>query len=95
MADLTMPANEAGFLPRGRQWEREVARNSAALHGDDRAAQAFEELEWNFYRYPREDTIDKPSSVREQLNWLSDAGFVEVDLHWMVAGHAIVSGDKR
>ena len=95
MADLTMPANEAGFLPRGRQWEREVTRNSAALHGDDRAAKAFEELEWNFYRYPREDTIDKPSSVREQLNWLSDAGFVEVDLHWMVAGHAIVSGDKR
>ena len=33
--------------------------------------------------------IDKPSSVREQLNWLSDAGFVEVDLY------AIVSGDKR
>jgi hypothetical protein len=28
------------------------------------------------------------------LKWLEAAGLVEVDAHWLVAGHAIFSGRK-
>ncbi len=44
------------------------------------------------YDYP--DPIDKPSRLFEQLIWLEQAGFLDVDVHWMKAGHAIFGGRK-
>ena len=45
-------------------------------------------------RDPDGNPIDKPSSLAEQLAWLVQAGFVGVDCHWLVAGHAIFSGRR-
>jgi hypothetical protein len=30
----------------------------------------------------------------DQLKWLEGAGFVDVDVYWMRAGHAIFGGRK-
>ncbi len=46
------------------------------------------------FRDPDANPIDKPSSLAEQLAWLAEAGFVGVDGHWLLAGHAIFSGQK-
>ena len=47
------------------------------------------------YRYPDpSDTIDKPSTLFEQLTWLAQAGFAEVDVYWVQAGHALFGGRK-
>ncbi|MGT2466614.1 hypothetical protein ACVOMV_18685 [Mesorhizobium atlanticum] len=43
---------------------------------------------------PTASRIDKPSSLAEQLSWLSEAGFIAVDCAWLFAGHAIFSGLK-
>jgi tRNA (cmo5U34)-methyltransferase len=47
------------------------------------------------YRYPDVDGIDKPSHLLDQLKWLEQAGFAEVDVFWMQAGHALFGGRKR
>ncbi len=44
-----------------------------------------------FARYLEEDT---PSSVNEQLAWLSEAGFDNIDCHWRYLNFAIFGGDK-
>ena len=35
-----------------------------------------------------------PASVAEHLDWLRAAGFLQVDLAWMYAGHAIFTGRR-
>jgi hypothetical protein len=62
---------------------------------DHEAAVAFEERGWNYYRLPGPDPFDKPSSVAEHLNWLHEAGFVEVDVVWMYAGHTVFTARRK
>ncbi len=93
LADIVMPADAAGLRIAAEDWEAEVARRSRARHGDDRDLQRFRELHWNFFRWP-DDPVDRPSSVAEHLSWLAQAGFEAVDLHWMLAGHAIFSARR-
>ena len=54
----------------------------------------FEATEWNYYRQPGPDDFDMPSSVAEHLTWLREAGFTEVDLVWLYAGHAIFTARR-
>jgi tRNA (cmo5U34)-methyltransferase len=35
-----------------------------------------------------------PSSAAEHLDWLRAAGFTEVDVAWMYAGHAIFTARR-
>jgi tRNA (cmo5U34)-methyltransferase len=58
--------------------------------GSDDRYDRFVEAEWNYYRYP--DETDTPSGLFEQLRWLEEAGFVDVDCFWLDAGHAIYGG---
>jgi tRNA (cmo5U34)-methyltransferase len=51
-------------------------------------------LGWNYFRDPDGNSIDKPSSLAEQLAWLAEAGVVGVDCQWLLAGHAIFGGRK-
>ena len=44
-----------------------------------------------FARYLEEDT---PSSVNEQLAWLSEAGFDNIGCHWRYLNFAIFGGEK-
>jgi tRNA (cmo5U34)-methyltransferase len=94
MADLVEPASPVARDLAGDHWRDAVAAASADLYGGSEAMDAFERAEWNYYRLPGPDPVDKPSSVAEHLDWLRAAGFTAVDLVWAYAGHAIFTATR-
>jgi tRNA (cmo5U34)-methyltransferase len=96
LADLTEPPTEIARKIAAESWDEEVRRRSLEIDGDLKALAAFKADEWNYYAHtsPGGDPVDKPSSLMDQLMWLREAGFSAVDVHWMKAGHAIMSGRK-
>jgi tRNA (cmo5U34)-methyltransferase len=94
MADLVEPAGPAARRLAAEQWDLAVRQASAVLYGGDEAVAAFERTEWNYYRLPGPDEFDRPSTAAEHLDWLREAGFAEVDLAWMYAGHAIFTARR-
>ncbi|MDH6223821.1 methyltransferase domain-containing protein [Streptomyces sp. MJP52] len=95
MADLVEPAGPAARKLAGDHWDEAVRRASEEQFGGDEAAVMFEKTEWNHYRLVGPDPVDKPSTVAEHLDWLREAGFVEVDLAWMYAGHALFTAKRK
>ncbi len=95
IADLMEPANAAGKCVSAELWDEETRRRALALDGTLDGFHAFEREDWNLFRQQNPNHVDKPSSLAEHLDRLRDAGFREVDVHWMVAGHAIISGWRR
>jgi tRNA (cmo5U34)-methyltransferase len=95
MADLVEPTGPAARTLAADDWDAAVWAASEALFGSDEAVIAFRETHWNYYRLPGPDEVDRPSSVAEHLAWLQAAGFTEVDLTWMYAGHAIFTATRR
>ena len=94
LADIMRPTSEAGFEIAAEAYERAVAMRSLEERGDLSMLEKLRELRWNYFRYPDDDSIDQPSTIREHLEWMEEAGFRGVDLHWAMAGHAIVSGAR-
>jgi tRNA (cmo5U34)-methyltransferase len=94
MADLVEPAGPAARKLAGDQWDRSVQQASQELFGGDEALTAFRGWDWNYYRLPGPDPFDLPSSAAEHLDWLRAAGFAEVDVAWMYAGHAIFTARR-
>jgi tRNA (cmo5U34)-methyltransferase len=94
LADIMRPTSEAGFAVAAEAYERAVAMRSLEERGDLSMLDKLRELRWNYFRYPNDDAIDQPSTVKEHLEWLEEAGFRGVDLYWALAGHAIVAGVK-
>lgn len=96
IADLTEPMDRFGQKLAADTWDEIVRQRSLDLDGDLRGYDHFCELGWNHYAQsePDPDSIDKPSSLFDQLKWLEQAGFTDVDVFWMKAGHAIFGGRK-
>lgn len=94
MADLVEPTGSTARRIAGDHWERAVRQASRERFGGDEAAEAFEAAGWNYYRLPGPDPVDRPSSVAEHLDWLRETGFTEVDVVWMYAGHAVITGRR-
>lgn len=94
LADIMRPASPAGFAVAGDAYERAVGARSLQERGDLSMLDKLKALKWNYFRYPDDDPIDKPSTIAEHLRWLEEAGFDGVDLHWAMAGHAIVGGTR-
>jgi tRNA (cmo5U34)-methyltransferase len=94
LTDLIRPQSDAGWRIAAADWDRAVAENSVQIYGDDRAERKFGELRWNYFRWPDDNTIDHPSSVAEHVAWLAEAGFEAIEVHWLLAGHAIFSARK-
>jgi len=94
LADIVQPASAAGTAIAGKLWDEETERRALALDGNRRGFEIFRETGWNSFAAGAFDAIDKPSTIQEQMNWLSHAGFAKVDLHWMLAGQMILSGWK-
>jgi len=94
IADVIAPAGKLGTAYAAEAWDNAVRQRAMALDGNTAAFNAFAQQRWNMYRYFDPDDIDQPSGVFEQLKWLEQAGFVEVDVYWMLAGHAIFGGRK-
>lgn len=92
LADLVQPTGERGLDLARRTWDEHVRRRSAAV-GAPAAYARFHELRWNCFAHP--DPMDVPSPLPDQLDWLRAAGFTEVDVYWMRAGHAVFGGVRR
>jgi tRNA (cmo5U34)-methyltransferase len=82
MADLVSPAGPAPLAVAADRWDAEVRAT------DPEAAVPFEAARWNTFRFP--DPVDRPSRVGEHLDWLAGAGFCDVDVCWVYAGHAVL-----
>jgi tRNA (cmo5U34)-methyltransferase len=95
MADLMMPTTEAGLTLAANMWNEAVRQRSLQFHGDLSVYQHFLDIEWNAFTQFDPDPIDKMSPIASQLKWLEQAGFADVDVHWMRAAHAIFGGVKR
>lgn len=94
IADVIAPASRAGLELAAKAWDAAVRRRALEIDGNLDAVAYFERERWNMYRYPEENGIDKPSRLLDQLKWLEQAGFTDVDVYWMQAGHALFGGRK-
>jgi tRNA (cmo5U34)-methyltransferase len=94
IADVIAPASRAGTELAAKAWDAAVRKRALEIDGNLDAVGYFERERWNMYRYPEPDDIDKPSRLLEQLKWLEQAGFADVDVFWMQAGHALFGGQK-
>ncbi len=94
IADLVEVAHPLGQALAADAWDEAVRERSIALDGNTAAFDFFAREGWNTYRYLDPDDIDKPSRLFDQLKWLEQAGFADVDVHWMRAGHVVFGGNK-
>ncbi len=90
IADVIQPAAKTGKDIAANTWDNAVRQRALEIDGDTSAFDYFQEEKWNLYRYP--DPVDKPSSLFDQLKWLEQAGFSEIDVFWMKAGHVVWGG---
>jgi tRNA (cmo5U34)-methyltransferase len=94
IADVIEHQNEAGRYVAAEAWDEIVQRQSLKYDGNIEAFELFQREGWNMYRYFDPEDIDKPSQLFDQLKWLENSGFDNIDVHWMLAGHAVFSARK-
>ncbi len=94
LADIIEPATPKIARLFAQQYDEIVQRQSLTRFGDLRGYEQFVRLKWNYfsYDYSDPDSYDQPSLLSDQLRWLSEAGFTQVDCYWMQAGHAVYGG---
>lgn len=92
IADIVQPVGAESINAAAAGWDESVRERALKLDGDTAVYEKFRQTEWNIFIYP--DPMDKPSPIFDQLTWLAEAGFAEVDVYWMQAGHAIYGGHK-
>jgi tRNA (cmo5U34)-methyltransferase len=94
IADIVEHTNEVGRRLAAETWDKVVRKRSVELDGHTKAFEFFEQEGWNTFGYLDPEDIDKPSPLFDQLKWLENARFEDVDVHWMLAGHAVFSARK-
>jgi tRNA (cmo5U34)-methyltransferase len=94
IADMIEPMTSPGRQIAADTWDEAVSARSLELDGDIAGLEFFLRERWNTYRYPDPDDIDHPSPLFDQLKWLEQAGFANIEVHFMQAGHALFSGWK-
>ncbi len=94
IADLVEAANPLAADVAAKAWDAAVMEQAQSIDGHLAAFEVFQREQWNMYRYFDPGDIDKPSRLVDQLTWLTQAGFAQVDVVWMRAGHAIFGGWK-
>lgn len=95
IADVIAPVGNQAESVAANAWDWAVRQRSLELDGNLSGFELFQREHWNMYRYFDPDDIDKPSPLYVQLQWLEKAGFVDVDVYWMQAGHAIFGGRRK
>jgi tRNA (cmo5U34)-methyltransferase len=94
VADMIEPATSVGRNVAAEAWDVVVRERSQELDGNTKGLDFFLREGWNTFRYLDPDDIDHPSPLFNQLKWLEEAGFKDIDVHFMQAGHALFSGWK-
>jgi tRNA (cmo5U34)-methyltransferase len=95
VADVVLAATPEARALAADTWDDEVDRRAHSLGAGAEPPAFFRREGWNMYRADVPDAYDKPSRLVDQLRWLEEAGFVDVDVAWMLAGHAIFGGRKE
>ena len=95
IADMIEPATPASRSIAANALDEVVRQRSMELDGSTAALDFFLREGWNTYRFFDPDDIDHPSTLYDQLKWLEQAGFLDIDVHFMIAGHALFSGWKK
>src|SRR3954447_15830274 len=93
-ADLVLPPSSAGRTVAADAWDRWVKSYGESTADGGKAFEAFESLTWNLFRYPEDNDTDYPIPIAQELALMAGAGFVDVDVYWMYAGHAVWGGRK-
>jgi tRNA (cmo5U34)-methyltransferase len=94
IADVLEVPGMSGRKLAADEWDQAVRQHAFDLDGNNKAFEFFITEGWNMHRYLDPEDIDKPSPVFSQLKWLEAAGFIEMDVNWLYAGHAIFSARK-
>ncbi len=94
IADMVEPVSAPGRQVAADAWDEVVRERSIKLDGNTKGLDFFTRERWNTYRYPDPDDIDHPSPLFDQLKWLEQAGFVNIEVHFLQAGHALFSAWK-
>jgi hypothetical protein len=95
LADLVLPVNPRSQRLFAAQWHEAARLQSRGLHRGSAALRRFKRGGWHYYAVREPDPYDRPSRLLDQLRWLREAGFDQVDCFWMHAGHAIFGGYLR
>jgi len=95
IADVIEHPDETGRRLAAEALDEYVRSRSLELDGNTNAFDFFQREGWNIFRQLGPEDIDKPSPLFDQLKWLEQAGFTQIDLAWMLAGHAIFSASKQ
>lgn len=94
IADVIQPISPTGISIAAKMWDDAVRHRSLELDRNLNAYQRFLDMEWNSFTLTTPDPIDKMSPLFDQLKWLEQANFADVDVFWCKAGHAIFGGRK-
>ncbi len=92
IADVVRPASPEGSALAAYAWDETVRQRALAIDGSLDAFLVFQRDRWNYHGDANPDPIDKPDTLVDQLTWLREAGFREIDVYWMLAGHAVFGG---
>jgi tRNA (cmo5U34)-methyltransferase len=92
IADIIDPAHPLSRNYAAAAHDDVVWNRSLQLGRDTEAFNFFRQEGWNIFRMLDPDDIDKPSPLFDQLKWLEQAGFRQVEVFWMRAEHAIFGG---
>jgi tRNA (cmo5U34)-methyltransferase len=94
LADIVKPATQQIADLFARQYDEIVRMRSLTVRGDLSGYEQFRQMRWNYfaYDYGSLGCYDQPSLLSDQLRWLWEAGFTQVDCFWMRAGHAVYGG---
>jgi tRNA (cmo5U34)-methyltransferase len=92
IADIMEPVGSWSARVAGQAWDDAVRKRSLDLDGKLDAFRKFQAVQWNLFTALEPDPFDKPSPLLDQTQWLKEAGFIDVDVFWMLAGHAIFGG---
>jgi tRNA (cmo5U34)-methyltransferase len=94
ISDMIEPITLPGRQVAADAWDQVVRERALELDGNTQGLDFFVRQHWNSYRYPDPDDIDHPSPLFDQLKWMEQAGFVNIEVHFLQAGHALFSGWK-
>jgi SAM-dependent methyltransferase len=93
IADLVNPRSPEAQRLYGQHWDHLVHELIASTNAPPSLFDAFDQEHWNYFHY--HPPVDHPSPLFDQLQWLRDAGFTDVDAFWLRSGHTIYGGYKR
>ena len=92
MADLVQHSRKVGEQVASAAWDHWVQSQTTQ---QPEVFARFKNDGWNYYDDPNADPVDKPDRLIDMMNWLREAGFIDVDLVWLRAGHFIVAAWKQ